>query len=82
VKKRATPIGDTAMGRKGKKYLAFVNGLRSATPRPPSVAMSSSPWDAMARNRYSQARPREKPDAARGTRVTSAPAKSAANTSE
>src|ERR1051326_9625109 len=43
------PIGDTSMGRNGKKYRAFENGEKNATPRPPLVAASRNPWESAAR---------------------------------
>lgn len=39
------PIGATGMGRQGKKKRFVVHGQSRATPRPPSVSASSSPWE-------------------------------------
>ena len=46
LKNSRTPIGETAMGRMGKKYLVGSNGEKNATPNPPSVNASSRPCDA------------------------------------
>ena len=40
--KRATPIGDTAIGCIGKNQRCSLSGHRSATPKPPFVHASSS----------------------------------------
>jgi len=40
-KNRLTLIGETSIGRHGKKYLAWLNGANRATPRPPLVSISS-----------------------------------------
>ena len=40
-KNRLTLIGETSIGRHGKKYLALLNGANRATPRPPFVSISS-----------------------------------------
>jgi hypothetical protein len=45
--------GDTASGLSGKKYRLSLNGAKKATPRPPFVSASSTPCDAMHRNRNS-----------------------------
>lgn len=48
-KKTPTPIGDTSIGRTGKKYRVVSNGQKKATPKPPLVTASSSPCDIPAR---------------------------------
>src|SRR6185369_6995489 len=50
-KKRARPIGETWIGRKGKKIRRLSNGAKNATPRPPFVMASSVPCEAAARKR-------------------------------
>src|SRR6516225_2841922 len=50
----AIPIGETASGRTGKKYRELSKGASSATPSPPSVSASRSPWEAVQTNRYNQ----------------------------
>jgi hypothetical protein len=45
----STPIGDTRITRHGRKKRSFENGLRNATPSPPVVIASRSPWEAMLR---------------------------------
>lgn len=40
--KNLKPIGDTSTGRHGKKYLSLLKGVKSATPEPPLVSISSS----------------------------------------
>ena len=51
--KKPSPIGDTSIGRHGKKNLSELNGASNATPRPPSVNMSRNGWDSViaAKNR-------------------------------
>src|SRR5207245_4599686 len=39
--------GETSIGLHGRKNRWLLNGLKKATPRPPLVAASSSPWDAV-----------------------------------
>ena len=51
-----TPIGETGIGR-GKKNLWSENGLRNATPSPPSVRASRTPWDAVLRSTKAKAHP-------------------------
>src|SRR6185295_7733442 len=41
--KKPTPIGETWIGRHGKKYRWLLNGAKSAMPRPPLVSASSRP---------------------------------------
>jgi hypothetical protein len=48
LKKAPAEIGETWMGRNGKKNRSGVNGRNSATPKPPFVIMSSNGWDAVA----------------------------------
>lgn len=43
------PIGETLIGRQGKKYLEFSKGEKNATPSPPVVIASSKEWDAVHR---------------------------------
>ena len=50
-KARRMLMGPTMMGCHGRNYLRLLNCEKNATPRPPSVIASSSPWDAQARNR-------------------------------
>jgi hypothetical protein len=52
-------MGDTLMGRKGKKKRAFENGEKNATPKPPFVIASRIPWDAAAKNKKKKRRRRE-----------------------
>ena len=42
VKNPETLIGETLIGRKGKKYLSLLNGENNATPNPPLVLASSN----------------------------------------
>src|SRR5438445_6017045 len=43
--KNAAPIGDTRIGRHGKKYRVGLNGEKNAMPSPPSVIASNTPWE-------------------------------------
>ena len=43
-----TPIGDTWIGRKGRKSRSWSKGQYRATPRPPLVMASSKAGDAQA----------------------------------
>lgn len=40
LKKFEAPIGETFIGRQGKKYLVLSHGEKKATPRPPLVIAS------------------------------------------
>jgi len=51
-KKRVSDIGETKIGRHGKKYRALSNGEKNATPRPPLVIVSKRPWLAVAKKKY------------------------------
>ncbi|GAC1635374.1 MAG: hypothetical protein NVS9B14_12520 [Candidatus Acidiferrum sp.] len=44
--KKAAPMGDTKIGRHGRKYLVGSNGDKNAIPNPPFVIASSSPCEA------------------------------------
>ena len=48
------PIGETLNGLHGKKYLVVSNGENNAIPSPPSVNMSSTPWEAVIRKKNDQ----------------------------
>src|SRR5258708_445682 len=48
LKKRVTEIGETAIGRHGRKYRVLSNGEKNATPNPPLVIASRNPWLAVA----------------------------------
>ena len=52
VKNRRIDIGDTRIGVHGRKYLVVSKGEKKATPSPPLVMESRSPWLAVARNKY------------------------------
>jgi len=52
LKNLPMPIGDTAIGRKLKKYLLVSKGEKNATPNPPLVIASRTPCDAVHRKRY------------------------------
>ena len=43
----AEDIGETGIGRHGRKYRVSSNGAKKATPNPPLVIASNRPWDAM-----------------------------------
>ncbi len=43
----AADIGETGIGRQGRKYLELSNGAKNATPPPPLVIASKSPCDAV-----------------------------------
>jgi hypothetical protein len=45
--KNESPIGETLIGRNGKKQRVLSNGAKNAMPKPPSVIASSSsiPWN-------------------------------------
>ena len=47
LKNSLIPMGDTRIGRTGKKYLVVSNGEKNATPNPPFVIASSTPWEAV-----------------------------------
>src|SRR5205823_9601327 len=47
LKNGPTPIGETLMGRHGKKYRVVSNGEKNATPNPPLVIASSTPCEAV-----------------------------------
>src|SRR5919202_2565985 len=46
-----TPIGETSIGRHGKKYLVLLNGAHKATPWPPLVSISSNACDSVDTNK-------------------------------
>ena len=46
VIKPAADIGETGIGRHGRKYSVLSKGAKKATPRPPLVIASNSPCDA------------------------------------
>lgn len=46
-KNRDAPIGDTAIGLQGKKYLALSQGEKKATPKPPLVNASKTGCEAV-----------------------------------
>src|SRR2546429_8930891 len=48
LKNPPTPIGETLIGRHGRKYRIVSNGEKNATPNPPSVMASSTPCEAVA----------------------------------
>src|SRR6266513_1933871 len=48
LKNPPTPIGETWIGRRGRKYRVVSNGEKNATPNPPSVMASSTPCEAVA----------------------------------
>jgi hypothetical protein len=50
-KNRRIEIGDTTMGRHGKKNRSAEKGAKKATPKPPLVSASRRPCDTVARNR-------------------------------
>ena len=43
LKNLIAPMGDTLIGRQGKKYRALSNGEKNATPKPPLVIASKIP---------------------------------------
>ena len=45
LKNDPIPIGETGIGRYGKKYLVLSNGANKAIPNPPFVNASNIPWD-------------------------------------
>jgi len=49
-------MGDTRIGRHGKKKRSFEKGARRATPRPPSVRASRSVWETVQRKMNANAR--------------------------
>ncbi len=51
LKNSLMPIGDTRTGRTGKKYLVVSNGEKNATPNPPFVIASSTPCEAVQREK-------------------------------
>src|SRR4030095_13044733 len=50
--KNPMPIGDTSIGRQGKKNLSLLNGANSATPKPPFVSISSKGCVAVTSAKY------------------------------
>ena len=48
------PIGETLIGRHGRKYRVVSNGEKKPTPRPPLVIESRNPWEAVARKKNTQ----------------------------
>jgi len=52
LKKRPSAIGETRIGLQGRKYRLLSKGEKNATPRPPLVMASRTPWLAVAKNRY------------------------------
>ena len=54
LKKALMPIGETAMGVHGEKYLVLLKGERKAIPRPPLVKASRIPWLADTRKKRMQ----------------------------
>jgi len=46
-----TPIGETSIGRHGKKYRVLLKGAHSATPRPPLVSISSNGCERVEQNK-------------------------------
>ena len=46
-----TLMGETSMGRHGKKYRVLLNGANRATPRPPLVSISSKGWERVDTNK-------------------------------
>lgn len=46
--KNPRPIGETLIGRHGKKNLSFVNGAKIAAPEPPFVSISRSGCETVA----------------------------------
>ena len=51
-KKFSTPMGETLMGRHGKKYLELSQGEKKATPKPPLVMASRILCDAVHKVKY------------------------------
>jgi hypothetical protein len=49
-KKALILIGETRIGRQGKKYRLFSKGAKKATPRPPLVRASRRPCDKIDRH--------------------------------
>jgi hypothetical protein len=83
LKNRGTAIGETRIGRHGKKYRRLSKGEKNATPSPPFVIASSTPWLALARNKYANKGNLAILDApCRNTTAATAPARRAAKTSE
>ena len=81
--KKPAPIGDTAIGLNPKKYRVSSRGAKKATPNPPSVKASSSPCDAVARNRNNLIATRGRAGLARGrSSHATTNASTAANKSE
>lgn len=48
------PIGETFIGRNGKKIRSLLNGIRKPTPRPPVVIASRIPCDSVAKKSVTQ----------------------------
>ena len=49
--KKASPIGDDAIGRHGRKNRPGLNGAKKATPNVPSTIASNTEWEAVARKK-------------------------------
>jgi hypothetical protein len=49
--KAPSPMGETLIGRKGKKYRLLLKGANKPTPNPPSVDASSIGWDNVDKNK-------------------------------
>ena len=47
LKKLVIPIGETVIGRNGKKKRVLSNGAKKATPNPPVVIASRIGWEAV-----------------------------------
>ena len=47
VNNPAPDIGETGIGRQGRKYRVLSKGAKNATPNPPFVIASKNPWDAV-----------------------------------
>ena len=61
LKNRESDIGETTIGRHGKKYRVLSHGENNATPRPPLVIASKKPWLAVAKKKYVQSQALPKP---------------------
>jgi len=51
LKNALIPMGETAIGVKGKKYLSLLRGDNNAIPSPPLVKASRIPWLAVKREK-------------------------------
>jgi hypothetical protein len=49
--KKSSPSGETRTGRQGAKYRVLSMGAKNATPRPPSVNASRTPWEVVTRKK-------------------------------